>query len=116
LLGTRFLELDFTGAIRIGFEPAVAGVGAQFAAPSLRPTTHFDALLRVILETGGADEVVDLELRDGVSRATIDDSAPFLGALAGAGSLIRALLIDVRPRAGSGTPEVVVVNRFRIQP
>lgn len=111
LLGTKWLAQDFTGAIRLAFDPPVAGFGTQFAADANMPMA-FTALLRVVLVD---NTVQTFENPSGQTTATINGSAAFLGTAATNGERISVALLDVREQGGTG-PRAMFVNWLRVEP
>ncbi len=118
LIGSGWIEKDFTDAIRIEFDPPVSAAGVQYAINSRVNNIEFTAIMRV-----SADSITpeDKSNNKGVTNDRFDDpanAAIFLGVKAEGNERIKVIRVDVKPRGRTVSSEILgfFINSLRIQP
>lgn len=129
LIGTDWMDGDFTDAIRIEFNPAVKAVGVQYAVTSDTNNIEFTALMRASTE-GLIPKVCDKSNNAGITKAIIGDpdkpdhllghypdAAIFLGIKAEGAERIKVIRVDVKPRGQTSISDILgfYINRLCIE-
>lgn len=115
LIGSGWIEKDFTDAIRVEFAPPVRAAGVQYAVNSRINNIEFTAIMRA-----STDSITpaDKSNNTGVTNDNVNDSAIFLGVQAEGNERIKVIRIDVKPRGRTTSAEILgfFVNQLRIRP
>jgi hypothetical protein len=118
LLGSGWIEKDFTDAIRVEFDPPVRAVGVQFAINSRINNIEFTAIIRA---STTSITPVDKSNNTGVTNDDFKDTynaAIFLGVQAEGDEMIKVIRMDVKPRGRTTSAEILgfFVNQLRLCP
>lgn len=128
LIGSGWIEKDFTDAIRIAFNPPVKAAGIQYAINSNINNIEFTAIMRASTDSikpkdasnneGITLDVIGDPAIPGHLLGHYDEAAIFLGVKAEGNERIKVIRVDVKPRGLTKSSEILgyYINRLRIEP